>query len=468
MKKAILVIICLVAQAESLDAACKSEACKRATAWKSGYTAVILDDDIGREDYFAILAAIQARKGVVAIEAERVLLGWVPRAAAAEVRATRGVKAVLYDAVPRPETMVRHEGALDALAFFNSVLTGEYEDVIEAGQARTGEPLVGCVVERPAAASSVSVSQSIRSDRGDALADVIEDRFGQGTKSGRRVAANSSTPPFNNPHMSGRITVQLFRLDSDGTVDLNRYTWTATDFRIARDQVYGAFTVWVNQAASRNVPLSFTVNIVDPYSRYTRNFSPTPTRYEPITRSSEEAYLWVNDALARHGYSASPLTFDEVYKKNDAFNAAMAADPVYGPFDGSFSVYIVYNPPPASGNFANGRRAFAVADGPLVMMMWNSSGWGPEKLGRVLEHETGHIFWACDEYYDAASNTGCFSCDTCMFNIGPRNKFTTPWITNANCEHPAATGCDMPKTTCIMQSVGSGNLCQHTRDQIGW
>jgi hypothetical protein len=393
----------------------------------------------------------------------------------------RGVRAILYDTVPRPEELVRHENARDALRFFNSVLTGGYDDVVEAGLARTGEPLVGCVVERPGAANSVSSSESVRSD-GDAAPAPAAGNFGSpgpydrivggdhgitAAKSGGRIAPNALTPPFNNPHMAGRITVQLFRLDSNGTVDPNRYTWTTANFQAARDQVYGAFTVWVNQAAAWNVPLSFMVNIVDPFSRYTRNFSPTPTRYEPITRSSEDDYLWVNDALARHGYGASSLTRANVYAKNDAFNAAMAADPTYGPFDGSFSVYIVYNPLPAPDRFADGVPAFANFDGPLVMMMWNSSGWGPQNLGRVLEHETGHIFWACDEYYDAASGLGCRSCDTCMFNIGPRNKTNTPWITNANCDYPT-TGCDIPRRPCVMQSVGSGSLCQHTRDQIGW
>jgi hypothetical protein len=46
MKRALLVMLCLVAQAGSLYGACKSEACKRATAWKNGYTAVILNDDM--------------------------------------------------------------------------------------------------------------------------------------------------------------------------------------------------------------------------------------------------------------------------------------------------------------------------------------------------------------------------------------------------------------------------------------
>jgi len=91
--------------------------------------------------------------------------------------------------------------------------------------------------------------------------------------------------------MRGRISVQVFRLDSNGTVDPNLYTWTSADMATARDQVYGAFNFWANQAAARGITLSFRINIVDIFSRYTRQYVPTSTKYEPITRSSTQAYL---------------------------------------------------------------------------------------------------------------------------------------------------------------------------------
>jgi hypothetical protein len=91
---ALALIICVSIHTAPIYAVCKSEACKQATAWKNGYTAIVLDDNISRADYFAVLDAVKANKGVVAIEAERVLLGWIPIAKAAKIRGTRGVSAV--------------------------------------------------------------------------------------------------------------------------------------------------------------------------------------------------------------------------------------------------------------------------------------------------------------------------------------------------------------------------------------
>src|SRR5258708_39389174 len=117
-KISLALIIYISIHAGALYAACKSEACRQATAWKNGYTAIVLDDNISRADYFAVLDAVKANNGVVAIEAERVLLGWLPITKAVKMRGTRGVSAVLYEAVPHPGDFVHRDDALGALSFF--------------------------------------------------------------------------------------------------------------------------------------------------------------------------------------------------------------------------------------------------------------------------------------------------------------------------------------------------------------
>jgi hypothetical protein len=455
MKKTFLVLILSVIHAGSLYATCKTEACKRAVAWKSGYTAIVLQDDITPADYLAILDAVKSNQGIVAIEAERALLGWIPRTSAAKIRGAHGVRTVSYDVVARPDDLVRNENARAALSFFNHVIAGEYEDAVEKGLTIHGEPLTGCIVERPASLS-LARAQGIPSFSGESPSSP---RLG-------RVGANFwFRTPYQNPDMRGRVTVQVFRLDSDGRVDPNLYTWTDADFAYARDQVYAAYTFWVNQASAHGVTLSFRISIEDPLSHYSRKIVPTSTRYEPITRSSNDDYLWVNDALWFKGYDSAVLTPENVYSQNEAFNRFRAADP-YGPYDRSFSVYLVYNPGAAPSVFANGQRAYAMYDGPFTMMMWNSAGWQPQNINLVLTHESGHIFWACDEYYDVPSNTGCFSCAHCFYNVGPRNQLATPWITNANCDY-STTGCDIPRIGCMMKDLSNG-LCSHTPGQLGW
>lgn len=463
-KLSLALFICVLMPAGSLYAVCKTDACKRAVAWKNGYTAVILQDDITRNDYLAVLGAITANKGAVAIESERVFLGWVPKAATGTIKQTRGVKAVVYEAVARPDTLTKSEESRALLGFFNRVQSGDYEDVIEIGLANPGAPLTSCIKQRPGQQASVVTNET-------STPVTIMDAVAVVDEHGHVETANSTqfpiTPnfwfrtPYQNPNMRGRVTVQVFRLDSDGTIDPNLYTWSSADFTEAFWQAWGAFNFWANEAYARGVTLSFRVKIADILSRYTRQFVPTKTKYEPITRTSGEDYLWMNDALTIYGYGASPVTQENVYIKNDEFNAYWRNDPSYGPFDASFTAYIVYNPPPAPVVFADGYRAYAFFDGPHTMVMWDSGGWGPQNLGLVMTHEAGHIFWACDEY-----TSGCFTCDHCFYNVGPRNQLQTPWIRNANCEYPG-TACDIPRVGCMMRDLTVG-LCPHTPGQVGW
>ena len=271
MKKfAFVLLVTFALPTASALAVCKTAACKAATAWKNGYTAVILNDDLSRAQYFGVLDAITASGGRVAIEAERVLLGWIPRAAAAKLRSTDGVAAVLYAPAGRSAALVHRPQALAALSFFDHVLTGAYEDEVEAGLAMTGEPLVGCTIAHPhgtAEGARPTITTALASD--GKLAPIVPSYAG--------------APPYQNTVMAGRVTVQLFRLDSDGRTDPNLYTWTTADYNYSTNQVMGAFTFWANEAASRNIPLSFRVAIMDPLSHYTRAYAPTSTQYEPIT-----------------------------------------------------------------------------------------------------------------------------------------------------------------------------------------
>jgi hypothetical protein len=450
-KFVIALITCIVVHTGAAFAVCKTEACKRAVAWKSGYTAIVLNDDISRDDYFGVLAAVKANDGVVAIEAERVLLGWLPVTASGKVRATRGVRDVLYDRAARPESLVSRPEALAALSFFNRVVAGEYEDTIEAGLAAPGEPLINCGILRPKY-STEGQAAGVASEGSAA----IYTRRELGTPRGALPEYNYHTP-YQNPDMRGRVTVQLFRLDSDGTIDPNVYTWPSADYGYAGDQVYGAFTFWVNQASSRGVTVSFRVVNKDPFSRYTRSYVPTPTHYEPIRHPLTDDYLWVNDAMTRQGYAASPVTWDNVLTQNEAFNRDQKADPTYGPFDRSFSIYLIYNPPPAPAYFTNGQNAFAYYDGPFATVLWNSANWGASNLSRVVSHETGHIFWACDEY-----SGGCSTCNTCLIG-GPRT-----YVSNGNCDSGRGIGpCDVQLTACMMK-YDDYVLCPHTPLQVGW
>jgi hypothetical protein len=91
----IAMTLILMLHASTSNGACKTAACTRAVAWTAGYTAIVLDAEITRDRYFAVLAAVKANGGVVAIESEQVFLGWLPRSAAGRLHAIPGVRAIL-------------------------------------------------------------------------------------------------------------------------------------------------------------------------------------------------------------------------------------------------------------------------------------------------------------------------------------------------------------------------------------
>lgn len=83
-----------------------------------------------------------------------------------------------------------------------------------------------------------------------------------------------------------------------------------------------------------------------------------------------------------------------------------------------------------------------------------------DNFQRIVTHETGHIFWACDEY-TAPDGTGCSTCNACIASgFGPRS------VLNANCESGTG-GCQSPRVDCIMRR-SSLAVCFYTALQIGW
>jgi hypothetical protein len=147
--------------------------------------------------------------------------------------------------------------------------------------------------------------------------------------------------------------------------------------------------------------------------------------------------LWVNAITNNLGYTSL-----------EAFNSNMRA--IYGT-NWAYSAFIGYNPPPAPFYFTDNKYGFAYFGGPYTQLLFQGIGYD----GSVMTHETGHIFWACDEYY-VAGYGGCTSCGACNPN-GPR-----PTAQNGNCEF-----CNTAAESCMMRN-NRHTLCDHTPQQIGW
>jgi hypothetical protein len=61
-------------------------------------------------------------------------------------------------------------------------------------------------------------------------------------------------------------------------------------------------------------------------------------------------------------------------------------------------VFVVDSSVDADGKFADGYFSYAEVGGPYVVMTYDNDGHGISNMGKVFAHETGHVFYALDEY----------------------------------------------------------------------
>lgn len=235
---------------------------------------------------------------------------------------------------------------------------------------------------------------------GDVLIDDVITPQETGHKSAKlQIQTTDVGFPFQNDRMSGLVEVSIFPVESDGGHDANTYTWTDDQWNTLFSQATSSFSMWSSEAQGRGISLSFYVGV---WFHEELNLR---TGYEPITHDFENfAYLWIDEIMQKQtpefggrpgGYGASPVNQGNVIRQV----AQYCADQAHAKGDDHYFVaFIVNNPPPAASTFADGSRGGTIPGGPYFVEMWNTAGWGPDQLNLVIRHETGHIFYACDEY----------------------------------------------------------------------
>ena len=118
--------------------------------------------------------------------------------------------------------------------------------------------------------------------------------------------------------------------------------------------------------------------------------TPVETQYEPISRVSNDFTLWVGEFLTGRGYSSN------IQNGIRAFNHSQREKLNT---DWSFTIFVVPSVNDSDGQFAAGGsflRAFAFAGG-LFQVVPST------RPASTFTHETGHMFWARDEYAGGGS-----------------------------------------------------------------
>jgi hypothetical protein len=188
-------------------------------------------------------------------------------------------------------------------------------------------------------------------------------------------------------YMLGDVLVSVVLMESNTTLsdhNHNTETWTSETIAAAKQKVMEGVTWWqdalLTEFPGATQPLSFQFD-------FTYADSPVATSYEPIANISDTFQTWIYDFLDQVGYNST----HNFSQDSRAFNNAqrLAHDT-----DWAFTVFVVNDAHDADGMFPSGgsfRRAFSYAGGQFII---SPAG----RPASTFAHETGHMFWARDEY----------------------------------------------------------------------
>jgi len=223
-------------------------------------------------------------------------------------------------------------------------------------------------------------------------------------------------------YLIGSVGVGLIFLESNGIIDPNTENWNTTEITNVQNQIAQAMSWWINQ--NQWASLSYVLDV----------HTAVPTSYEPIIHPSamtDPTYekLWVSEAMASLGYSSG----DWMKRTRDYVNAMRTAKGT----DWGLTVFLVDSSNDIGGDFSDGYFAYAYMGGPYIVMTYNNDGWGISAMNQVMAHETGHIFWATDEYdgyteYSGYLNaadvegSGCLM-DTNFLSLSAGTKLQVGW-----------------------------------------
>lgn len=181
-------------------------------------------------------------------------------------------------------------------------------------------------------------------------------------------------------YLIGSVAVGIILLESNGTVDVSTEDWTSLEESKVISEIETGLSWWASQNPYASVSFKYDIHYL------------VPTSYEPISRPAfPDQELWVSEAMTYMGYPGI-FYFAQVRDYINDLRRKLATDWAY-------AMIIVDSSNDSDGRFADGRwYAYAYLGGPFLVMTYDNSRWGIESMDRVSAHETGHIFYATDEY----------------------------------------------------------------------
>jgi hypothetical protein len=246
--------------------------------------------------------------------------------------------------------------------------------------------------------------------------------------------------------MLGSVVVTPVFLESTGSLDPSTENWNPAHIQNTLDRIEEGMNWWVESLDQLSTvhELSFVIDT-------TFATTPVPTAYEPINRRSNDYVFYVNEFLQSQGATSQNIE-TEIKKFNHAQREKFDTD-------WSFTIFVANSQFQNSqdgmgGQFAAGgsfRRAFAFAGG-LFMVVPST------RPASTFAHETGHMFWARDEY----AGGGTYYSQRGYYNTRNENAWDNP--TSGFVQQPSI----MASGSLLDTAYQNFTSAPATFAQIGW
>ncbi|UCD92440.1 MAG: PKD domain-containing protein [Methanobacteriota archaeon] len=245
-------------------------------------------------------------------------------------------------------------------------------------------------------------------------------------------------PPWGSTseYMMGRICTSVILLESDGTIDSESEDWTSKEKKRIRNEVEEGLGWWVGRAGKYDIPIAWRYNYY-----YIEN--PINTGYEPIRRPHTDDHLWIQEAMTKLGFTNYGTASENVRDYNNHIRDSCGSDWAY-------TAFVVDDSHDKDDQFSDDWSAYANPGGPRTVLTRGNGNWFWWQFSRVFAHETGHIFWAMDEY----ASSGCSPTDSRGYLNG----------INSNCENGGSGKNNIMNNNWVLGKSPRSE----TRVQIGW
>ena len=378
--------------------------------------ALILLDTNSVQEMKASIRFIEEQGGkIVHVYPTHVLIGSVPRELRPSLIGRMGIEDITYD-LAEPKKFSRHgrpaEAAIEA---WNNNFKGR-------GKLAGLEPPADFVDPPPIEHDLLKRPSALGGSAGGAFAPT----FGLGVLQAPDVYDTSE-------YFMGEVAVGIVLPESTGAQE----NWSTERQNFVISETQAAMDWWAAREANARLTFVYDVRLS------------VQTTYEPITLPQANEGLWIAEVMANLGY-ASDDYFARVYSYLNSLRSTLGTD-------WAFAIFVVdsYNDP--DGYFSDGYFAYAYLGGPFMVMTHKNDGYGIFNMDAVTAHETGHIFYALDQYTSAGYG--------CAASSGYLN------VQNQNSAYPYAGAC-----LTNVPSIMRGQVTPYTtyavdsyaRQQIGW